>query len=52
MASSRGWSAGSPFEISGVTLVSRDARGKIVKESIFYNLAHVQRYLGTLPVPA
>jgi len=43
---------GSPFEIPGVTLVSRDARGKIVKESIYYNLAHVQRYLGTSAVPA
>jgi steroid delta-isomerase-like uncharacterized protein len=38
---------GSSFEIPGVTLVSRDAQGKIVKESIYYNLAHVQRYLGT-----
>lgn len=38
---------GSAFEIPGVTLVSRDAQGKIVKESIYYNLAHVQRYLGT-----
>ena len=37
---------GSSFEIPGVTLVSRDAQGKIVKESIYYNLAHVQRYLG------
>jgi SnoaL-like polyketide cyclase len=43
---------GSPFEIPGVTLVSRDAGGKIVKESIYYNLAHVQRYLGTSPMPA
>jgi len=41
---------GRHFEIPGVTLVSRDARGKIVKESIYYNLAHVQRYLGTLPM--
>ena len=43
---------GGPFEIPGVTLVSRDARGKIVKESIYYNLAHVQRYFGTSPMPA
>jgi steroid delta-isomerase-like uncharacterized protein len=43
---------GSPFEIPGVTLVSRDAQGKIVKESIYYNLAHVQRYLDMSPMPA
>jgi steroid delta-isomerase-like uncharacterized protein len=43
---------GSFFEIPGVTLVSRDAQGKIVKESIYYNLAHVQHYLGTSPMPA
>jgi steroid delta-isomerase-like uncharacterized protein len=43
---------GSSFEIPGVTLVSRDAQGKIVKESIYYNLAHVQRYLGTSATPA
>jgi steroid delta-isomerase-like uncharacterized protein len=40
---------GNAFEIPGVTLVSRDAQGKIVKESIYYNLAHVQRYLGPSP---
>lgn len=40
---------GNSFEVPGVTLVSRDAQGKIVKESIYYNLAHVQRYLGTSP---
>jgi steroid delta-isomerase-like uncharacterized protein len=38
---------GNPFEIPGVTLVSRDEQGKIVKESIYYNLAHVRRSLGT-----
>jgi hypothetical protein len=43
---------GSHFEIPGVTLVSRDAEGKIVKESIYYNLTDVQRYLGTSPMPA
>ena len=42
-----GTGSGSAFEIPGVTLVSRDAQGKIVKESIYYNLAHVQRSLGT-----
>ncbi|HEX8917830.1 MAG TPA: ester cyclase [Chloroflexota bacterium] len=36
---------GDAFEIPGVTVVSRDAAGKIVKESIYYNLAHVQRHL-------
>jgi steroid delta-isomerase-like uncharacterized protein len=40
---------GSSFEIPGVTLVSRNVQGKIVKESIYYNLAHVQRCLGTSP---
>ncbi len=43
---------GSSFEIPGVTLVARDAQGKIVNESIYYNLTHVQRYLGTLGTPA
>jgi steroid delta-isomerase-like uncharacterized protein len=37
----------SAFEIPGVTLVARDAQGKIVKEAIYYSLVHVQRALGT-----
>jgi hypothetical protein len=41
---------GESFEIPGVTVVSRDAAGKIVKESIYYNLSHVQRYLRFTPV--
>jgi steroid delta-isomerase-like uncharacterized protein len=36
---------GDAFEIPGLTVVSRDAQGKIVKESIYYNLTQVQRYL-------
>jgi hypothetical protein len=36
---------GEAFEIPGVTVVTRDANGKILKESIYYNLAHVQTYL-------
>jgi hypothetical protein len=36
---------GEAFEIPGLTIVSRDAAGKIIKESIYYNLSHVQRYL-------
>ena len=42
---------GEQFEIPGVTIVSRDANGKIVKESIYYNLTHVQRYLRFKSVP-
>src|SRR5215469_6082389 len=41
---------GESFEIPGVTIVSRDAAGKIVKESMYYNLSHVQRYLRFTPV--
>lgn len=36
---------GDSFEIPGVTVVSRDVHGKIMQESIYYNLSHVQRYL-------
>jgi hypothetical protein len=36
---------GDSFEIPGVTVVSRDAHGKIMQESIYYNLSYVQRYL-------
>jgi hypothetical protein len=42
---------GERFEIPGVTVVTRDAQGKIVKESIYYELAHVQRYLRVIPSP-
>jgi steroid delta-isomerase-like uncharacterized protein len=40
---------GESFEIPGVTVVSRNAEGKIVKESIYYDLTHVQRYLRFKP---
>ena len=40
---------GDAFEIPGVTVVLRDAHGKIIKESIYYNLSYVQRYLRYTP---
>ncbi|HEX6483996.1 MAG TPA: ester cyclase [Ktedonobacteraceae bacterium] len=36
---------GDAFEIPGVTVVTRDASRKIVKESIYYNLTEVKKYL-------
>lgn len=41
---------GDSFQIPGVTVVTRDAYGKIMKESIYYNLSYVQRYLRYSPV--
>lgn len=38
--------SGQPFQIRGLTVVTRDANGKIVRESLYYDLAEVHRQLG------